>query len=236
MTTTTTTRESVPKIPSTSTTSTEPTGARFAAAAGVAFVVLTVASTFAAGSPPASDASAAKIASYFHDHSGGIRAQLMLGGLGIVALLWWFGTLWRLLSRAEHERPRLAIVAAVGLATGLGLALLNGVVVATAALRAGDPATTRLFYTFSVVAIAAAGFGIGTFLFATSVVTYRERITPVWVSVVGFVAALGFYAGTIGSVTDGHGVVVVGLVAFFVWCVWILAVSATMWRSADTVA
>jgi hypothetical protein len=28
--------------------------------------------------------------------------------------------------------------------------------------------------------------------------------------------------------------VVVGLVDFLVWCVWILAVSATMWRTADT--
>ena len=159
MTTTTPTRESVQTIPSSSTASTDAIGARFAAAAGVAFVVLTLASTFAAGSPPASDASAAKIATYFHDHSGGIRAQLLLGGLGIAALLWWFGTLWRLLSRAENDRPRLAVV-----------------------------------------------------------------------------AALAFYAGTIGSVTDGHGVVVVGLVAFFVWCVWILAVSATMWRTADTAA
>ena len=231
MTTTTPTREPVQTI---APAPTDATGARFAAASGVAFVVLTLASTFAAGSPPASDASAAKVATYFHEHSGGIRAQLLLGGLGIAALLWWFGTLWRLLSRAENERPRLAVVAAVGLATGMALALLNGVVIGTAALRTIDPATTRLFYSFSIVAISAAGFGIGTFLLATSVVTYRHRITPVWVSVLGFVAGLAFFAGTIGGVTDGHGVVALGLGAFFVWCVWILAVSATMWRSANS--
>ena len=232
MTTTTPTRDPVQTIPSSSTAATDATGARFAAAAGVAFVVLTIASTFAPGSPPASDASAAKIATYFHDHSGGIRAQLLLGGLGIAALLWWFGTLWRLLSRAVDERPRLAVVAAVGLATGLALAMLNGVVIGTAALRTIDPATTRLFYSFSIVAISAAGFGIGTFLLATSVVTYRTRVTPVWVSCLGFVAGLAFFAGTVGGVTDGHGVVALGLGAFFVWCVWLLAVSATMWRSA----
>ena len=84
-----------------------------AAIAGVAFVVLDVAGAFLPGAPPASDASAAKIAAYFHDHSGAIKAQLLLGGLGIAALMWWFGALWRMLSRAEGERPRLAIVAAV---------------------------------------------------------------------------------------------------------------------------
>jgi hypothetical protein len=234
MTTTIPTRELVHTMPSPATTSTDTIGTRLAAAAGVAFVVLTVASTFAAGSPPASDASAAKIATYFHDHSGGIKAQLLLGGLGIAALVWWFGALWRLLSRAEDERPRLAMVAAVALAVGLSLAMLNGVVVATAALRAGDRATTHLLYTFSVVAISAAGFGIGTFLLATNVLTLRHRITPPWVSCVGVGAALAFLASTIGSVTDAPAYLVIGLVAFLTWCVWILAVSATMWRSTSS--
>jgi hypothetical protein len=177
------------------------TGIRLAAAAGIAFVVLSVGSTVSAGSPPAADSSAAKIASYFHAHSGGIRAQLLLGGLGIAALLWWFSAVWRLLSRAEREQPRLAIVAALALGLGVALAMLNGVAVATAALRPGDPETTRVLYTLSIVAIAAAGFGLGTSLLATSAVTYRARTVPAWISGLGFVAALAFYASTIGSRT-----------------------------------
>jgi hypothetical protein len=232
--TTTTTRDTLHSTPSVPATSTDTTGARLAASAGVAFVVLSVASTFAAGAPPASDASAATIATYFRDHSGGIRAQLLLGGLGLAALVWWFGTLWRALSRAEDERPRLAIVAAVGLAIGAALALVNGVVVATAAIRVEDVATTRLFYSFSLVAISAAGLGIGTFLLATNTVTYRARITPAWVSVIGFVAAVAFLGSSLGSVTDAQAVNLLGLVAFFVWCVWILAVSATMWRGTSS--
>jgi hypothetical protein len=231
---TTITRDTMPASTSISTPTDPTSGARVAALAGVAFVVLSVASTVAAGSPPAGNASAAKVATYFHDHSGGIRAELLLGGLGIAALMWWFGTVWRLLSRAEHERPRLAMVAAIGLGVGVTLALVNGIAVATAALRGGDPATTRLLYTLSVVAISAAGYGLGTFLLATSVVTYRARITPTWVSGVGILAALAFFASTIGGVTNGHGVVALGFVAFLVWCVWILAVSVTMWRSAES--
>jgi len=234
MTTTTPTREPAPTTASSSTVSTETAGMRLAAAAGVAFVVLTIASTFAPGSPPASDASAAKIAKYFHDHSGGIKAQLLLGGLGIAALVWWFGGLWRILSRAEGERPRLAIVSAVALAIGTSLAMLNGVVLATAAFRSGDGATTHLFYSFSLVAISAAGFGIGTFLLAASAVTIRRRITPAWISGVGVIAALAFLGSTVGTVSDAQAFTVLGLVAFLTWCVWILAVSTTMWRSTSS--
>ena len=155
---------------------------------GFAFVVLNVVGTFLPGSPPASDASTAKIAAYFRDHSGAIKAQLLLGGLGIAALMWWFGALWRILSRAEGERPRLAVVAAVSLVTGLTLALLNGAINATAAIRAVNADTTHLFYSFSLVVIAAAGFGIGTLLIATSAVTYRARVTAPWISYLGWLA------------------------------------------------
>jgi hypothetical protein len=231
MTTTTTARDTTAR--NTPSPISSPTaGARLAAAAGIGFVVLSLGSTISAGSPPAADASAAKVASYFHSHSGGIRAQLLLGGLGIVLLVWWFGAVWRMLSRAEGERPRLAIVAAVALAIGLALAMVNGIVVATAALRQGDAEITRLLYTLSVVAIAAAGFGIGTSVVATCAVTYRTRTLPAWMSVLGIVAALAFFAGTIGTVTDAAGVVALALVAFVLWSAWIVAVSVTMWRSA----
>src|SRR5258708_1919183 len=102
-------------------------GGRTATAAGVAFVVLNIAGTFLPGTPPASDASTATIAAYFRDHSGAIKAQLLLGGLGIAALMWWFGALWRIMSRAEDEQPRLAVVAGIALASGLTLAIINGV-------------------------------------------------------------------------------------------------------------
>src|SRR6185369_13465006 len=102
---------------------------------GVVFVVTSVASTFLPGAPPASDASAAKVAAYFQDHTGAIKAQQLVGAVGIVALLWWAGALWRFLSRAEGGQPRLTVVAALSLVAGLALAMLNGVLNSTAAIR-----------------------------------------------------------------------------------------------------
>src|SRR2546429_7583587 len=62
-----------------------------AALAGLAFVVLNVAGTLAAGSPPATDAPAAKVAAFFRDNASVIKAEQLLGALGVVALFWWFG-------------------------------------------------------------------------------------------------------------------------------------------------
>jgi hypothetical protein len=207
--------------------------ARAAAVAGLAFVVLEVVGTFAPGTPPASDASTGKIATYFASHGGAIKAQLLLGGLGIAALFWWFGALWRVISRAESDRPRLAVVAAVSLGAGLALALMNGVINATVAIRTVNADTTRLFYSFSLVVIAAGGFGIGTFLLATSVVTSRTGVVPRWLSALGWIAGLGFLAGTFATVTDSNAVNQIGLVAFLVWCVWIASISVLMWRGRD---
>ena len=152
--------------------------------------MLDVVGSFLPGTPPASDASAAKVATYFRDHSSGIKAQLLIGGLGIAALMWWFGTLWRMLSRAEGERPRLAIVAAVSLVTGLVLALVSSAINSAVAIHPADVATTYLFFSFSLIVIAAGGLGIGVFLLAACTVTYRAGLTPRWVSYVGWAAGV----------------------------------------------
>jgi len=203
-------------------------GARVAAAAGIAFVVLDIVGTFLPGAPPASDASTARIAAYFSDHSGAIKAQLLLGGLGIAALMWWFGALWQIVSRAEDGRTRLAVIAAITLGSGLTLAIINGVANATAALRPESADAQHLLYTLSFVVIAAAGFGIGAFLVAVSSVTYRSRIVPRWISYLGFAVALAFVASGGGTVRDANVFNLLGLIAFLGWCVWILAVCRVM--------
>ena len=209
-------------------------GARIAAAAGFAFVVLNVVGTVLPGAPPASDASTAKIAAYYRGHSGAIKAELLLGALGIAALMWWFGALWRLMSRAEDGRPRLAIVAGVALASGLTLAIINGVANATAALRAESAQAQHLLYTLSFVVISAAGFALGAFLLAVNAVTYRSRVMPRWISILGFASALAFLGSGGGTVSDANAFNLLGLAAFLGWCVWILATSTFMWRTASS--
>jgi hypothetical protein len=136
-----------------------------------------------------------------------------------------------MMSGAEGERPRLTIVAAVSLAGGVALAMISGAITATAALRIDNSdAILRLLWSFSLVGFATAAFAIATFLIAAGAVSYRTKVMPRWTSYLGWAAALAFLVSSIGTVSDSSVINIFGLVAFLIWCVWILAVSAFMWR------
>src|SRR6476659_691089 len=106
---------------------------RYAALGGIWFVVLNVIGAFLPGTPPSTDDSVEEIAKYFSDHSGGIEVALFLTGLGIIGLLWWFGSLCRLMVKAEDGRPRMAVVALWGLTLAMALALVSGAITSSVA-------------------------------------------------------------------------------------------------------
>src|SRR5436853_3592514 len=100
---------------------------RIAALGGFAFVVLNIIGTIPVGAPPSPD-NAADITKFFTDHTGAIEVAQVLGGIGVIGLLWWLGSLWRIMSRAEGERPRMALVAAASLGVAGALSLLSGAI------------------------------------------------------------------------------------------------------------
>ncbi len=204
---------------------------RYAALGGIAFVVLTVIGIFATGAPPGLDDSPQKIAKYFDDHAGGIQAAQYLNGLAVIALFWWFGSLWRMMTRAEGERPRLAIVALSGLAFGVVFAAASSAITSVTAMRIDDiGGGAKVFFGYSFVLIGTAGFGIITFLGAVSALSYKTKMLPMWVTIVGWVGAAGFVIGALSSASDADAFGFIGLLAFFVWCIWIVAVSVLMYR------
>jgi hypothetical protein len=129
------------------------------------------------------DASAAKITEYFQDHTGAIEAAQIFLGVGMIGLVWWFGSLWRMMVRAEDGRPRMAIVALLGLAATAGLALLSGALTSATALRIDDVGGgSRFFYLLAGVIIATAGFGVVAFLGAVCALKYRTNFMPQWIT------------------------------------------------------
>jgi hypothetical protein len=210
---------------------------RYAAVGGIVFVVLSVIGALLPGAPPAADASVAKITKYFQDHTGSIEAGQIFLGVGMIGLLWWFGSLWRMMVRAEDGRPRMAIVALLGLAAAAGLVLLSGALTSTTALRIDDlGGASRFFYVLSGVVIATAGFGIVAFLGAVCALNYRASFLPQWVTYLGWLAAAGFLGASLGSASDHAAFFVLGFVSFLVWCVWIVGVSVLMWQRDDRAA
>ncbi len=205
----------------------------YAAYGGIAFVVLNVIGAFAPGAPPSMDDHPLEVVQYFHDHAGALKAAQVLAGIGIIGLFWWFGSLWRRMTRAEAERPRLAVVAAIGLTVGATFALANGAVTSTTAMRANElsPETTKFLLGFSVVLLGTAGFGIVVFLGAVCALSYETHMFPNWVTIIGWIAAAGFVVSTFSTASESDAFGVFGLLAFLIWCAWIIATSVLMLRA-----
>jgi hypothetical protein len=210
---------------------------RYAAVGGIVFVVMNVIGALLPGSPPAADASAAKITEYFKDHTGAIEAAQIFLGVGVIGLVWWFGSLWRMMVRAEDGRPRMAVVALLALSATAGLALLSGALTSATALRIDDVGGgSRFFYLLAGVIIATTGFGVVAFLGAVCALNYRTNFMPQWITYLGWLVAAGFLGGSLGSASDNTAFLVLGFISFLAWCVWIISVSVVMWRGESRVA
>jgi hypothetical protein len=207
---------------------------RYAALGGVIFVIANVVSAAATGEPPAPDDPPADIAKYFADKSGALKLSQVLGGIAAIALIWWFGSLWRRMNRAENDRPRLAIVSLIGLTFGGALFMASSSIWAAAALRSdslGDNAP--IYFTLGSVLLAASGFGLAVHLAATCALAWRTKMLPTWIAGLGMLSALGFLlAGIIGSSSDAMAGLLFGFIGFIAWSVWVLAVSFVMWSTS----
>lgn len=208
---------------------------RYAALGGVVFVVANVIPAAMTGEPPTPDAPAAEIVEYLKDKGSALQVAQALAGVAAIGLLWWFGSLWRRMTAAEGGHHRLSVTSLAGLVVGGALFLASGAVAAAAAMRVDDLGDSAAgFWVLSGVLLAGAGFGIATHLGATNALALRHNLFARWVAVLGAVAAVGFVvAGVIGSATDSEAAMIVGLISFIAWAVWILAVSATMWRTPE---
>ncbi len=203
--------------------------ARVACVAGVTYVVLDVVVGVMAGAPPSPSASPAEIASYVADHRAGLGVGLWLFGLAAVALLWWFGEVYRRMVDAEAGRPRLAVVSLAGLVLGGVFPFASASALATLAL-VDDPQALVTLYTLAAVLLTTSGFGLGAHLLATNVLALQARLLATPLAVAGLIAATGFLvAGVLGAILNDATPSTVSLVGFVIWLLWILGVSARMW-------
>ena len=87
---------------------------RWGALGGILFVVLVAITAILPGYPPKTGDSASKIADFIGDNGNKIRWAATTGGLAVVALFWWLGSVWRLMRRGEGGSPRLTVTATAG--------------------------------------------------------------------------------------------------------------------------
>jgi len=207
---------------------------QYGAAAGLIFVILVVVGALIGGAPPSPDDSVRKIAQYYTDHTGAIKAGAFLTGLGSAAFLWFLGSIWATLRRSEDTR-RLATIATAGGVVGVVTAVtgfaLNAAVALAIGTRGGTASVNPKFiYLLSGVIGGMGNFGIAVFVAAVGVAALRTGVFPAALGWASLVIALGWVVGGFLVASTASAFFAIGFIVFLVWLVWVLVLCFFLYR------
>jgi hypothetical protein len=208
-----------------------------ASAGIVAAVLLILSFVFGpSGAPPGFDDSAREVQSFIRDNHGELQAQVALGLATLAAFAWFLGSVFYRLRAAERD-ARLSAVALVG-----GLVLVIGAAIGISAQAAAvyhadslDANTVRGLWDLSVFGFLFFTVGFAVLAAASGALAIRTKVLPNWLCVYTVLAAVyAFVVGVVGSFSE-TGVFspsdgVLGLIAFLVFIVWLLAMGVTLVR------
>jgi hypothetical protein len=208
----------------------ESTWERYGLGAGILFVVLIVVAALIGGAPPKPTDTPARIAAYFRDNQDALKVGSYLNGLAAVAFLWFLGSLWTRLRRAEVGSSRVSVIALVGGLTSLAFATVaSGLIAFVAlyvdALGAGGP---QVFFLLATVFLGFAAFALTVFTSATSVMILRYPIVERLLGWIGEGIAALWLVAAIGVADNNTAIHTVGFVAFLIWAGWILILTVLL--------
>ena len=202
---------------------------RRAALGGAIFAVLAAVWALLAAGAPQMDASTSDITSYYGDHGNRVKVGVatLLLTLAPLFLLWFLGTLRKMLRKAEGGEARVT-----GVVFGTGVALAAIVLVTAAIYSASaearqhggsgfslDPDTVRVFAASTYWLIAQEA-GLAALLTASiSVLILRTGVFPIWFGWVGLVVALFNFLS-----------IFLAGIALPLFLAWLLVLSLFMWR------
>jgi hypothetical protein len=206
---------------------------RYAPAAGIVFVVVVIVATIVQGSPPMIDDAPKEFGDYFADNDARIRWAQFINAMAVIPFLWWLGSLWPTLRRAEGGVPRLTVAATLGSVLAGTCVVIGSAVMSTAAFARLDPVSLKVFSTLSFTFFAAGAGGVATLVLASSVIILRSGALPAWIGWLGLLNGLVWIAAGLALVSTRDAVTFIGFPAFLLWLVWIIAVSLTMLRNPE---
>jgi hypothetical protein len=207
---------------------------RWGALGGILFVVLVALSAILSGKPPRTSDSPAKIAKFITDNEDAIRWVAYVGGLAVIALFWWLGSVWRVMRRGEGGSPLLTVTALSGGVFAATMATIGAITLAVIPVigtHTFAPPQIRFFYILSTNLAIATMFGAVAFVVAFSLLMIRRHVLPPILGWLGLIVALlGIVGGpVVASTRDAFFYVAfTGFVAFMVW---VVIVSITMFVS-----
>lgn len=204
--------------------------ARWGLLAGVVFIVVTVVAAFIAGTPPKLSSLDPKIVSFFKDNQDALKIGSYLNGIGTVVFLWFLGSLFGRLRRAEGGSGRLSGVALTAAVTTLAVTLVANALMSFAAIH---PETGPGYYLLSTLMFGYSGFTIAVFTVAVSVVLWSKSVLPKWMGYAGEAIGLLWLVAAAAVSTENHTIGVVGMVAFIAWAIWIVLLSVLLYRTPE---
>jgi hypothetical protein len=208
------------------------------ASAGIIAAVLLILS-FAfgpSGTPPGFDDSAREVQAFIQDNHGAMQAQVALGFATLFAFAWFLGSVFYRL-RAAEPAARLSVVALAG-----GLVLIIGAMIGTSAQAAAtyhaaslDANTVRGLWDLSVFGFLFFMVGFAVLAGASGALAIHAKALPGWLCVYSVLAAAyAFVVGLVGSFSETGAFSpsdgALGLVAFLLFIVWLLAMGITLVR------
>ena len=207
---------------------------RIGAAGGIVFVVLQMASQAliqVGGAEPPFDATTETIVAFFMARNSQLFALgEYLSTLSLIAFLWFLGSLWSALRRAEGEPAWLSFVAAAS-GSMIVAAVSAGSGWPLAVFRQDEelnPQIARLLFDQGNFAFANAWVMLASLSLATGVVSIRTGALPHWLGWTGVLIAGGLLAAR--AVWASSALV---FVPFGLCYLWLIAISIVLIRRAS---
>jgi hypothetical protein len=203
------------------------------AAGGIVFVVLQMGSQALiqiGGAEPPFDARAETIVAFFMARNSQLYALGdYLSSLSLIAFLWFLGSLWSALRRAEGESGWLSFIAvASGLMIVAAVSAGSGWPLAVFRRDEGlDPQIARLLFDQANFAFANVWVMLASLSLATGVVSIRTGALPLWLGWAGVLIAGGLLAAR--AVWASSALV---FVPFGLCYLWLIAISIVLIRRA----
>ena len=163
-----------------------------AAALFVAAFIVFLSTSPTGGTPYPSLENAQTANDFFSQNLNPMRLQVLFNTLGIALFLWFVGSLWRVLRRAEGEPGRGSAVVLVGAAAGsalmlVGLSLTFAIGLSTSPAQAD---TVPAFFAASAVLFALGGGVLSLFFFAVGKVILQTGVAGRWLGWLALIAAV----------------------------------------------
>jgi hypothetical protein len=211
------------------------TWGQYGALGGIWFVVMAVIGGIFAGSAPARSDSAAEIAKYYADNDSGLQVGAFLGALGVIGLVWWFGTLWHSMADAEGATPRVAIIALVGFVlSGVGAMAAFAIDAGTAAAIDVAGEGSKIFFQISNISFGFSALGDAILTAAVGGLILRTGFLPKWVGYLSYAVTVLALVGSASIANDATFFTVFTFVSAAAWGVWIIVIAILNFQKSPT--